>query len=574
MQTNIDTFFKARKRPATDELPGFPSKLVARKLFDGDSAADNVCTQRNEETERTDNNESQREKTPPPNPESTPESDRPTTPTQSPATQESLRRKLHLGEFKNVIRQHKKYSTLKKKLEKYNATASRLKKIEDSLTGPGTAELKKFDKVELEVPSSPVKCGTLKPKRLFWTSPIRSPVKDLPYVSPKKLLNEGPKQTTPVKPAAFERYNHLLASGKDALILPHKYLVLKEVFRSVDIITKIKTDRGEMITFDKLKRDVQKMLSRNFEESRLGQIKAVYPESYEFSRERVKVACSTEERYQLVINRLSHTVKKDDDSEPIELTNSERLKIFHERLLIKTKTYHQEFLSKLDPPIVVESDKLKQWHAEFELDNVPDVVPEPLPQPPVQYEVFTAKSVLARAHDLTSVNKRMERAVSAVAAEENKETKVSEPSTPSTPTSTADIPRLKKALKNVPKSLLEKIRAKQAAKAAETMTQTPAEAKEAIMLSRLPELARIMRNVFVNEKKGILPVEVVMLKIGHSYREKLVQNDLMQHMQLISKHVPGWMNFCTVRNASYIRLSKDADMTRVIGKLQKLANPS
>ena len=59
---------------------------------------------------------------------------------------------------------------------------------------------------------------------------------------------------------------------------------------------------------------------------------------------------------------------------------------------------------------------------------------------------------------------------------------------------------------------------------AETMTQTPAEAKEAIMLSRLPELARIMRNIFVNEKKGILPVEVVMLKISYSYREKLSQS--------------------------------------------------
>lgn len=81
-------------------------------------------------------------------------------------------------------------------------------------------------------------------------------------MSPKKLLNEGPKQVTPVKAVAFEKYNHLLAAGKDALILPHKYLVLKEVFRSVDIITKIKNDNKEKVTFTKLRKDVQKMLER------------------------------------------------------------------------------------------------------------------------------------------------------------------------------------------------------------------------------------------------------------------------------------------------------------------------
>lgn len=139
----------------------------------------------------------------------------------------------------------------------------------------------------------------------------------------------------------------------------------------------------------------------------------------------------------------------------------------------------QEFLSKLDPPIVIESDKLRAWHPEFELDNVPDVVPEPLPQPPLQQEVFTAKTVLGmksfyefsvrirsffnnvpfieKAHDLISVNNRMRKAVEA-AAEQKKEAKESEPSKPATPTSTSDpLPALHKALRNIPKSLLEKV---------------------------------------------------------------------------------------------------------------------
>lgn len=81
-------------------------------------------------------------------------------------------------------------------------------------------------------------------------------------MSPKKLLNEGPKPVTPVKLAAFEKYSHLLATGKEALVLPHKYLVLKEVFRSVDTISIMASNRNQLITFEKLKKDVQKMLSR------------------------------------------------------------------------------------------------------------------------------------------------------------------------------------------------------------------------------------------------------------------------------------------------------------------------
>lgn len=47
--------------------------------------------------------------------------------------------------------------------------------------------------------------------------------------------------------------------------------------------------------------------SRNFTEAHLGKIKAVYPEAYEFSRERVKVPFSNEVTYELMIERLPHS---------------------------------------------------------------------------------------------------------------------------------------------------------------------------------------------------------------------------------------------------------------------------
>lgn len=137
------------------------------------------------------------------------------------------------------------------------------------------------------------------------------------------------------------------------------------------------------------------------------------------------------------------------------------------------------------------------------------------------------------------------------------------------------------------------------------MTRTPAAAKEVIMLSRLPEIARILRVLFVKEKKSILPEELVLRVVGQSYKEKmspskcicnlyserlenglqrvhvlilyrsvLFAEELLEHFELLSKHQPGWINSCKVENKPYIRLSKDADMTRVLGRLQKLIESS
>lgn len=55
----------------------------------------------------------------------------------------------------------------------------------------------------------------------------------------------------------------------------------------------------------------------------------------------------------------------------------------------------------------------------------------------------------------------------------------------------------------------------------EVMTRTPAQAKEAVRLTRLPEIARIIRNLFVAEKKSVLPRVLVLKKLDDSYRENL-----------------------------------------------------
>ena len=52
--------------------------------------------------------------------------------------------------------------------------------------------------------------------------------------------------------------------------------------------------------------------------------------------------------------------------------------------------------------------------------------------------------------------------------------------------------------------------------------------------------------------------------------------ELVEHLELISKAVPGWLTIFNnlERNEQYVRLSKDADISRIVGKLRTLAATS
>jgi len=74
------------------------------------------------------------------------------------------------------------------------------------------------------------------------------------------------------------------------------------------------------------------------------------------------------------------------------------------------------------------------------------------------------------------------------------------------------------AVKGVPMSLLEKIRAKEAANTAASLTKNPKEEKRVVMMKRLPDIMRIIRSQFVTEKKPALPVDSVILRVADSYK--------------------------------------------------------
>nr|KAF7429038.1 hypothetical protein H0235_005436 [Vespula pensylvanica] len=266
----------------------------------------------------------------------------------------------------------------------------------------------------------------------------------------------------------------------------------------------------EEIIFKKLKPAVQELLRRNFTLEYLVQIKTVYPNAYIFHQEFIKVSSK----------------------------------------LDKVKTEHEQFLLKLDEPIVILKEKIIRWHPEFDVESCKSIEYSALSQSPNIEKATSAKHVFERAKSLFHCNTRMEKALQRL-AEAKMISKSKSPDVFSTnkPTNSTKnkvnimvidislvIPTMKKSyftktFKGILKAL-EKVRAKQTAKALEMMTQTPDLDKEATLYSRLPELAKILHSIFVTEKKkGILPLEHVLTKLDNSFRTKLIAAKLEENVR-------------------------------------------
>ncbi|GLH13206.1 DNA replication factor Cdt1-like Protein [Gryllus bimaculatus] len=442
--------------------------------------------------------------------------------------QRKLNRSARLAEIRESI---KKFNTSDQALQELEI---RRKNLE--CTSP---RLQKFTAIDLEVPISPQKGSSAA------ASPIKaSPLKKTPIKSPL---------TSPVKSPAFQRLAHLVQTGVPSLTLPYSYRFLEEIFRCVDTVTSMMYNRRETVTFDKLKSGVQQMLRRNFSEQHIGQIKRVFPDAFNVSQEKSSMIMSSKKvnKYQLVVvpifdPKVADVLKMSNGSCHSVMTPTllvQRREQFHNNLLKIVKNHHKKFLENLDPPVIIPHASLARWHPEFQLDAVPPITPAELPAPPCEEKICSAKEVLDRAKTLFGCNERMEKALQMVSEQIKKSEETSS----------------------------SEVRAKQAAKALLAMTRTPAEDREAIQLLRLPEIARILRNIFVAEKKSVLHLEVTLQKLANSYREAISNGELEQHIRLLMKVVPGWVDIMHIRKTDYVKVAKDADMTAVMKKLEKLA---
>ncbi|KAM4833462.1 DNA replication factor Cdt1 [Thomomys bottae] len=382
---------------------------------------------------------------------------------------------------------------------------------------------------------------------------------------------EQPAEPCGEKVPAYQRFHALAEPGPPGLVLPYKYQVLAQMFHSMDTIVGMLYNRAETVTFAKVKQGVQDMMRRRFEERNVGQIKAVYPESYCFRQERniptFKDGVKRSD-YQLTIEPLL-------DQEPSggaapQLTASRllrRRRIFSQNLEKRVKEHHKVFLASLSPPVVVPEDQLMRWHPRFNVDQAPDIEPAELPQPPATEQLCTAQEVLARARSFMSP--KMEKALSQLAlrsAESGSPSSALPATPPATPPAASP-----SALKGVSLALLERIRAKEAQRQLAQMTRPPEQELRLQRLERLPELARVLRSVFVSERKPALTMEVACARMVGSCRATLSPGEMEKHLLLLSELLPDWLSLHRIRTDTYIKLDKAADLAGITARLARQA---
>ncbi|XP_077286607.1 chromatin licensing and DNA replication factor double parked [Arctopsyche grandis] len=496
----------------------------------------------------------------------------PLSPVKNPApTPRPSPRNPNLGDIKKALGKSSRLRELKSKLNSFNANYDKLQDEaeQSSRKTLPKATLKEFKSIELLVPVSPKKQA----------SPFTSPIKEAP------LLLRSPIKS-PTKLPAFQRFSSLATAGS-TLTLPHHYRWLAEVFRAVETACALLHNRRETVTFSKVKPAAQDMLKRNITEKHLEQIKFLSPNMYSFSREKLKNFGMTSKRdeYDLVITPIIvHQVT----GSPVDVMNPsvilERRRSFYNMLVEKVKDHHDEYLKSLDPPLKISRVDLKVWHPEFDVDRIPDVESDALPPEPHVERFSTAQDVLSKAKQMFSNNPRVERALQRLAdlKSQEKSDETDDPkysilhSSQSTQTIkinlSPDAPLVNPALKGIPNALLQKVKARQAEKALQTMTRTIMQNENILIYQRLPDLAKILRNVFITERKGILPLDFVIAKLDNSFASKMSHEELVRLLRCLSEEVPEWLTFHIVRKVDYLKLAKKADMTNLIKKLEAAAN--
>ncbi|XP_077469792.1 DNA replication factor Cdt1 isoform X3 [Stigmatopora argus] len=357
------------------------------------------------------------------------------------------------------------------------------------------------------------------------------------YRDDEKIQEERLTAHNSILQPAYHQYHNLAQDTPPGLSLPLKFKILAEMFRSMDTVVAMLFNRSETATFSKIKKGVQDMMHKQFDEHHIGQIKTVFPEAYNFRQETnipTSNTCIMQGRsYQLTVEPVMFAGKK--EGMPV-LTASALLKrrlIFHHNLISMVKHHHKLFLSLLVPQVFVAEDKLTRWHPNFNVDTLPAV--------------------------------QMERALVSLVHKKREDKEDCKDQNPKQASASLNLPN---ALNGVSQSLLDRIRAKEAQKLQAAMTRRPSQEERLLMMSQLVELARILRNVFISEKKPALTMEVICNRMIASYRSVLTSGEMEKRVQLLVELNPAWLSIHPIRKDLYLKLNKHVDLSVILDKLK------
>ncbi|KRY70480.1 DNA replication factor Cdt1 [Trichinella pseudospiralis] len=433
------------------------------------------------------------------------------------------------------------------------------------------------------------------------------------HVSPKK--SQPGDLNSPKKFYSTPAHEQLasLASEESELALPGHFSLLLEAFRAIDLVISL-CNRRDLVTFENVKKSVEKLNRRTLTLHHLGQIKTVYPNAYTFkvkkkSREfssmddsfydfiiipnvdddlelpgdrKSTIDNKPETDYASVEAQLpsSPTANKAGTSNVMvvsrKLFTPERLryraKIFHEKLLDIVRGHHKKFLQSLNPPVELsaqDENRILRWHPNFHLEKVPEIPASELAVIPQRSKPVTCAEFLDKLTDKTKLADPIYDALKKVASAAASDTK-----TEVLEINLKDTNMQVKKKNAIPAAVLEKVRAKEAMKKKELMFRTSKETQLALQKSRLLDIARILKLAYLIEGKTSMHMDDIMTQLRNSYKSLLSKDEIMEHMKLLCDLVPTWIkSYQLDKMGMYFKIvSEETEGT--LKKLEVLAEES
>ncbi|RWS28537.1 DNA replication factor Cdt1-like protein [Leptotrombidium deliense] len=349
--------------------------------------------------------------------------------------------------------------------------------------------------------------------------------------SPKKYLSTvlSPEK----RKHAFQEFTHLAKKDHETgLALPFKFRTLLEIFRCTDFVVSLLYNRNETCTFDKLKKSVEEMTRKSFDIWRLNQILEVFPDSYKTMYEKANRLGNDQ--------KLIVTPKNVSKMTPSCLID--RKEMFHKKLVDIVKRHHSQFLLSLNPPINVVDESLQRWHPNFQLENIPDINPK-------HSSIQSTSNLLAPTFASSLPTTNVVSAINAKVSEDKIESGV---------------------LKGISASLLQKIRDKEAVAIAREMVRKPEDEKKLEMMTRLPELMKIIHNYFVCDGRSAMRMDDVLKKCVESYHTFISVVDVKTHVTLLTELLPEWIFILNVRKGEFLKIDRTLAIPKLIQRLENM----
>lgn len=326
--------------------------------------------------------------------------------------------------------------------------------------------------------------------------------------------------------------------------LPRSLRKLESLFQALEHSVMFGGLTADGVIYHRIRRSVESMAKHTFGWRELGQILALYPESYSIKPAHV-THLGMSEILSVVLTPKSSGVQ-------LAVEMEERRLEFRQKLVDLVKTAHTRFLEDRGyTQADIEQIEHGSWHPSFDLETTPAVEPLKLPLNPVDHQKSAKFDKSRLKHLLGKVGSSLSRktakaAPSALPLPTPTDSPVLKPTT--TPAVELPSPAATKSTSsNVgkAKSLLDRIRekqrAKEEAKAAAAKQKKDGGLASSSTYARLPGILEFLSFLFYSERKSVLLFFYVVDKLVNS--KHLDKAEAIGHLLDLTSLVPEW---CTI----------------------------